>query len=148
MLVKWRQLCYQLIDDYNVKVLKPLWYICMYFMISIYHSFTMSVQILQCENQFGVNVKLLWCFGSIVYSRAIVYKRQNFLKVVVHVIIIDQSIQATVIGSRIILVAVTSECCVKRVICKTWTGLGVGILANSADPDQTPQNVASGMQLV
>ena len=29
-------------------------------------------------------------FGSIVYDRATVYKRQNFLKVVVHVIIIDQ----------------------------------------------------------
>ena len=29
-------------------------------------------------------------FGSIVYNRAIVYKRHNFLKVVVHVIIIDQ----------------------------------------------------------
>ena len=29
-------------------------------------------------------------FGSIVYNRAIVYKRYNFLKVVVHVIIIDQ----------------------------------------------------------
>ena len=28
--------------------------------------------------------------GSIVYNRAIVYKHQNFLKVVVHVIIIDQ----------------------------------------------------------
>ena len=29
-------------------------------------------------------------FGSIVYNRAIQYKRQDFLKVVVHVIIIDQ----------------------------------------------------------
>ena len=29
-------------------------------------------------------------FGSIVHNRAIVYKHQNFLKVVVHVIIIDQ----------------------------------------------------------
>ena len=28
-------------------------------------------------------------FGSIVYNRAIVYRRQNFLKVAVHVIIID-----------------------------------------------------------
>ena len=28
--------------------------------------------------------------GSIVYNRFIIYKRQNFLKVVVHVIIIDQ----------------------------------------------------------
>ena len=29
-------------------------------------------------------------FGSIVHNRAIVYKRQHVLKVVVHVIIIDQ----------------------------------------------------------
>ena len=42
-------------------------------------------------------------------------------------------IQVTVIYSRAILVAVTSECSVKRFICKTWTGT----LANSADPDQT-----------
>ena len=40
---------------------------------------------------------------------------------------------------RAILVAVTSECRVKRVIWKTWTRT----LANSADPDQTPQNAAS-----
>ena len=32
-----------------------------------------------------------------------------------------------------ILVAVTLECSVKRVVCKTWTGT----LANSADPNQT-----------
>ena len=29
-------------------------------------------------------------FRSIVYNRTIVYERQNFLKIVVHVIIIDQ----------------------------------------------------------
>ena len=29
-------------------------------------------------------------FGSIVYNRAIVYKRQIFLKIVVHVIIIEE----------------------------------------------------------
>ena len=29
-------------------------------------------------------------FGSIVYNRSIVFKRQKFLKVVIHVIIIDQ----------------------------------------------------------
>ena len=29
-------------------------------------------------------------FGSIVYNSAIVYNRQNFLKVAVHMIIIDQ----------------------------------------------------------
>ena len=28
--------------------------------------------------------------GSILYNRAIIYKRQNFLKIVIHVIIIDQ----------------------------------------------------------
>ena len=49
----------------------------------------------------------------------------------------------TVIDSRAILVAVTSECCAKRVICKTWTGLSAGTLANNADSDQTPQNAAS-----
>ena len=48
-----------------------------------------------------------------------------------------------VIYSRAILVAVTSECGVKRAICKTWTGT----LANSADPDQTPQNAASDQGL-
>ena len=71
---------------------------------------------------------------------------ENFLKVVVHVIIIDKcnqtarmyEIQVTVIYSRANLVVVISECRVKRVICKTWTGT----LANSADPDQTPQNAA------
>ena len=53
-------------------------------------------------------------FGSIVYNRAIVYERQNFLKVVVHVIINDQSRvrrnPGKFIYSRAILVAVTSEC--------------------------------------
>ena len=47
-------------------------------------------------------------------------------------------IQGTVIYSRIILVAVRSECCVKRVTSKTWTGLSAWTLANSADPDETP----------
>ena len=55
-------------------------------------------------------------------------------------------IQITVIYSRAILVAVMSECCVNRVICKIWTGT-FGTLANSADPDQTPQNVASDQGL-
>ena len=45
--------------------------------------------------------------------------------------------------SRAILVAVTSECRVKRIICKT----GAGLLANSADPDQTPRSVASDLGL-
>ena len=43
-----------------------------------------------------------------------------------------------VIYSHAILVTVMSECHVKRVICKTWTGT----LANSADADQMPQNAA------
>ena len=38
---------------------------------------------------------------------------------------------------------VTSECHVKMVICKTLTGT----LANSADPDQTPQNTVSDQSL-
>ena len=37
-------------------------------------------------------------------------------------------------GNRAIHVAVKSECSVKTVICN------IGTLANSADPDQTPQN--------
>ena len=36
-----------------------------------------------------------------------------------------------------ILVAVTSECCWQRVICKTWTGT-LWTLANNADPDEMP----------
>ena len=48
-----------------------------------------------------------------------------------------------VIYSRAILVAVTSKCSVKRVVCKTWTGT----LANSTDPDQMSQNVASDQGL-
>ena len=52
-------------------------------------------------------------------------------------------IQVTVICSRTSLVGVMSESCIKRVICKTWTGLSAGALANSADPDQMPQNEAS-----
>ena len=49
--------------------------------------------------------------------------------------------------SRSIPVAVASECCVKRVICKTWTRVRAGVLTNSADPDQTPQNAASDQGL-
>ena len=45
--------------------------------------------------------------------------------------------------SRTILVAVKSECCVKRITCKTWTET----LAKSADQDQTPQNAASDQGL-
>ena len=43
------------------------------------------------------------------------------------------------IYSHAIFVTVTSKCCVKRVICKTW----IVTLANSADLDQRLQNVAS-----
>ena len=80
---------------------------------------------------------------SIVYNSAKLYTHQNFLKVVVHVIISDQLNQTarlyeiqTVIYDRAILVAVTSECRVKRIICKTW----IGTWGNSADPDQTPSD--------
>ena len=48
-------------------------------------------------------------------------------------------IQVTVIYSHAILVTVTSGCGVKRVIC--------GTLADSADPDQTQQIVASDQSL-
>ena len=52
-------------------------------------------------------------------------------------------IQITLIYSRAILVAVTSECSVKGVVCKTWTGT----LADSADPDQMQQNATSNQDL-
>ena len=48
-----------------------------------------------------------------------------------------------IIYSRAVLVSVTSECSVTRIICKIQTGT----LANSADPDQMPQNVASDQDL-
>ena len=41
----------------------------------------------------------------------------------------------------------TSECCVKRVICETWTGFSAGTLANSEDRDQMPQNAVSDQSL-
>ena len=79
------------------------------------------------------------------------YIHLNFLQVVVHMIIIDQwnqtarlyEIEVTIIFNRAILVALTSECHVKTVIWQTWTG----ILTNSADADQTPQNAASDLGL-
>ena len=51
-------------------------------------------------------------------------------------------IQVTVLYSHAILV-ITSECSVKKFMCKTWTRT----LANSADPDQMPQNAASNQGL-
>ena len=79
------------------------------------------------------------------------YIHLNFLQVIVHVIIIDQwnqtarlyEIQVTIIFNRAILVALTSECRIKRVICQTWTG----ILTNSAAAAQTPQNAGSELSL-
>ena len=67
---------------------------------------------------------MITIFWSIVYNRSRVYIHQNFLKVVVHVIIIDQrnqiarlyEIQVTLIYSRSILVAVTSEGRIKKII--------------------------------
>ena len=53
----------------------------------------------------------------------------------------------TVIQSRAFLVAVTSECRVNRIICKPVAWLSAGILANSADQDQKPQNAASDQGL-
>ena len=44
-----------------------------------------------------------------------------------------------VIYNTAMLVTAISECRVKKVISRTWTGT----LANSADPHQTPQNTAS-----
>ena len=53
-----------------------------------------------------------------------------------------EEFQVTVIYSNINLVTVTSECRVKRVICKIWTET-FRTLANSADQDQMQQNAAS-----
>ena len=53
-------------------------------------------------------------------------------------------IQVTVIYSRAILVARQSA--VESVFCKTWT-VTFETLANNADPDQTPQKVASDQGL-
>ena len=72
-------------------------------------------------------------FGSIVYSRAIVFKCQTLLKVVALVNIIEPRVRHNPGNGRAILVAVKSGCSAKMVICKTWTGA----LANSSDPDQT-----------
>ena len=44
----------------------------------------------ESQNRVRFSSSHLFIFGSIVYNRAIVYKRQNFLKVGVHVNIIDQ----------------------------------------------------------
>ena len=52
-------------------------------------------------------------------------------------------IQIMVIYSQAILVAVMSGCSEKRVICKTSTGT----LANTVDPDQKLQNLASEQDL-
>ena len=72
------------------------------------------------------------------------------VKVVVHVLSLANvikrpinKIQVTIIHSRDILVTVTLECSVKRIIRKTCTGT----LANSADADQMPQNGASDQNL-
>ena len=52
-------------------------------------------------------------------------------------------IHTIVICSHAIFVAVTSECPITRVICKTLSGT----LSNSADPDQMQQNAASDQDL-
>ena len=75
----------------------------------------------------------------------------KFPQIVVHVIIIDQwnqtarlyEIRETVIDSRAILVTVTSERSVKRVVYKISTRA----LEDSADPDQMPQNAASDQDM-
>ena len=53
-------------------------------------------------------------------------------------------IQVTVIYSLAILVAVTSDCRVSRVICKTWTGT----LAKRTDSDQSTQKAVSDQGLL
>ena len=52
-------------------------------------------------------------------------------------------IHVTVIYGRAVLVAVTSECLVKRMNCKTCTGT----LVSSVDLEQRPQNAASDQGL-
>ena len=54
-----------------------------------------------------------------------------------------EEIQVTIIYSLAFFVSVISDCSVKRVIFKAWTGT----LENSADPIQTPQNEASDLSL-
>ena len=68
---------------------------------------------------------------NVAYNRAKVYIHQNCRNPV------------TVVYSRAILVAATSECNVERVVCETWTGT----FANSADPYQTPRNALSDQAL-
>ena len=60
---------------------------------------------------------------------------------------LTNEIQITVMYSRTFLVAVTSESCVKRVICKTGNGPSAWTLVKSADQDQTSQNAASDQRL-
>ena len=55
-------------------------------------------------------------------------------------------VQVMVIYNRTSLVAGMSECSVRKIICKIWTGK-FGTLTNSADPNKTPQNVASDQGL-
>ena len=119
----------------------------------------LGVSRLQWVNMKEAEDRLVICFDWLFtiepkknyYSRAKEKLHQNFHKVVVHMIVIDQwnhivrlyEIQVRVIYSCAILVAVMSEFCVKRIIWKTWTGT----LANSADPDHRLQNTSSGQGL-
>ena len=99
----------------------------------VWHT-TAGVESHGADLKFSLFFLILWvdCLQS---SQSI--HTPNFLKVVFQVIDNDlwnqtarlYEIQVMVIISRATLVAVTSECRVKRVICKTWTG----ILANSAE---------------
>ena len=69
---------------------------------------------------------------------------KTFSSVVVHVISLTNEIEPRFfVVYNCPVVTVTSECCVKRVICYTWTAFRAGALANSANPDRTPQNMAS-----
>ena len=107
---------------------------------------------LHCKNDWKPNPASALCslnvVGVIVYNRAKVYMHQNFLKVVVCVIIIGQWNQTArfkyEMQVNVYFLSRYSLHCdiwvrVKRVIYKIWTGT----LENSPYPDQTPQNTAS-----
>ena len=98
-----------------------------------------------CHKLFSQATDWFW-IDCLQASQSIHTLTFHFLKVFVHVIISDrlnQTARSYEIQVTRYFVAVTSECRVTRFICKTWTGT----LANSADPDQTPQNAASDQSL-
>ena len=93
-------------------------------------------------------------FGSIVYNRTKAYIHQTILRVVVHLINIDQwslsarlyEIHLTDIYSRAILVTLTSECHGKLHV-SVKPELELEHWQTVQNPDDTPQNAASDQGL-